>query len=98
MSSRTDYLRVSDLSKPATPLQAQLDKIDSSIIKGTSKTPHQKKPTLFETTVLAFRDIIVRRLWKSDNRFQSESEFCKHEWNIQRSRRDELIECAELLV
>ncbi|KAG0345618.1 hypothetical protein BG004_003462 [Podila humilis] len=98
MASSGDYLRVSDLLKPATALQAQLDRIDKAVIRGSAKSPLRTKPTLFETTVLAFREIIVRRLWKTDGQFQSELDFCKHEWNISRSRRVELIECAELLV
>ncbi|KAG0313068.1 casein kinase 2 regulatory subunit [Dissophora globulifera] len=52
---------------------------------------------LFEISVLAFREIIVKRLWKNDHRFQTEADFCKFQWDISKPRRTLLIECADLL-
>ncbi|KAI7820291.1 hypothetical protein BC939DRAFT_458252 [Gamsiella multidivaricata] len=104
-----DYLSVADLSKPRlTPLQIQLQKIDPSIIKdGTPSSRSHRRGyarqrtehdlSLFEISVLAFREIIFKRLWKSDHRYQNESEFCKHQWGIAKPRKALLIECAELL-
>ncbi|ORZ14845.1 hypothetical protein BCR41DRAFT_354194 [Lobosporangium transversale] len=108
--ANSDYLSVSDLSKPRqTPLQIQLQKIDPSIIKngtpssGSHRRGHARQKTtqdfsLFETTVLAFRNIIFNRLWKHDHRFQNETDFCKQQWDIHKSRKATLIECAELLL
>ncbi|KAI1320692.1 hypothetical protein EDD11_010226 [Mortierella claussenii] len=106
----SDYMSVSDLSKPRqTPLQIQLEKIDPSIIKyGTASSRSQRRgharqrteqdSLLFEVTVLAFRNIIFNRLWKHDRRFQNEADFCKYQWDIHKSRKAILIECAELLL
>ncbi|KAF9430299.1 hypothetical protein BGZ94_007473 [Podila epigama] len=38
------------------------------------------------------------QLEKAYSRFQNEAEFCKHHWGIDRARRNELIEYAELLM
>ncbi|KAI8606451.1 hypothetical protein EDD21DRAFT_360952 [Dissophora ornata] len=106
----SDYLTLSDLSKPRrTPLEGQLEKIDPSIIKnGTPSSRSHRRGharqrtehdwTLFEISVLAFREIILKRLWKNDHQFQSEAEFCKRQWDILKPRRTFLIECADLLI
>ncbi|KAF8940272.1 casein kinase 2 regulatory subunit [Dissophora ornata] len=95
----SDYLTLSDLSKPRrTPLEGQLEKIDPSIIKnGTPSSRSHRRGharqrtehdwTLFEISVLAFREIILKRLWKNDHQFQSEAEFCKRQWDILKPRR-----------
>ncbi|CAO3563109.1 unnamed protein product [Mortierella alpina] len=105
----SNYLSVSDLSRPReTALQTQLEKIDPSIIRSGAPTPRSHRrgharqrgdseSALFEISVLAFREIILSRLWKQDTRFHSESDFCKHQWNILKPRKALLIECAEVL-
>ncbi|KAF9118254.1 hypothetical protein BGW39_001341 [Mortierella sp. 14UC] len=106
----SDYMSVQDLSRPRkTLLQTQLEKIDPSIIKNGAPTirnnrrgPGRPKigseAALFEVSVLAFREIILNRLWKIDKRFQNEGEFCKHQWDIPKPRKALLIECAEVLM
>ncbi|KAK3842726.1 MAG: hypothetical protein J3R72DRAFT_442289 [Linnemannia gamsii] len=106
----SDYMSVQDLSRPRkTLLQAQLEKIDPSIIRngvpttrnnrrGPGRPKIDTEAALFEDSVLAFRDIILNRLWKNDKRFQNEGEFCKHQWDIPKPRKTLLIECAEVLM
>ncbi|KAI8347909.1 hypothetical protein B0O80DRAFT_463992 [Mortierella sp. GBAus27b] len=105
-----DYLSVSDLSRPRqTPLQEQISKIDPSVIKYgvPSSRSHQRGHarqrtdtdlSVFESSILAFREIILNRLWKCDQQFQNERDFCKQQWDILQQRKVLLIECAELLM
>lgn len=105
----SDYMSVQDLSLPRrTPLQTQLEKIDPSIIKngfpstkmnrrGPGRLKVDTETALFEVSVLAFREIILNRLWKNDKKFQTEGDFCKHQWDILKPRKTLLIECAEVL-
>ncbi|KAF9540017.1 hypothetical protein EC957_004719 [Mortierella hygrophila] len=105
----SDYMSVQDLSLPRrTPLQTQLEKIDPSIIRNgfpstrinrrvTGRLKVDTETALFEVSVLAFREIILNRLWKNDKKFQNESDFCKHQWDILKPRKTLLIECAEVL-
>ncbi|KAG9072045.1 hypothetical protein KI688_006267 [Linnemannia hyalina] len=102
-------MSVQDLSLPRrTPLQTQLEKIDPSIIRNgfpstrinrrvTGRLKVDTETALFEVSVLAFREIILNRLWKNDKKFQNESDFCKHQWDILKPRKTLLIECAEVL-
>ncbi|KAF9183351.1 casein kinase 2 regulatory subunit [Haplosporangium sp. Z 767] len=105
----SDYMSVNDLSRPRkTTLQAQLEKIDPSIIrngiptsqghrKGYARQKNGQETRVFEISVLAFREIILHRHWKNDRRFLNESDFCKHQWNILKPRKTLLIEYAEVL-
>ncbi|KAF9093523.1 hypothetical protein BGX23_003233 [Mortierella sp. AD031] len=106
----SDYMSIQDLSRPRrTPLQTQLEKIDASIIRNGTPTSRNNRrgpgrpkidteTAVFEVSVLAFREIVLNRLWKNDKRFQSENDFCKHQWDIPKPRKTLLIECAEVLM
>ncbi|KAF8944260.1 hypothetical protein BGZ47_004493 [Haplosporangium gracile] len=65
--------------------------------RGPGRLKIDTETALFEVSVLAFREIILNRLWKNDKKFQTESDFCKHQWDILKPRKTLLIECAEVL-
>ncbi|KAF9092198.1 hypothetical protein BGX29_010571 [Mortierella sp. GBA35] len=99
----SDYMSIQDLSRPRrTPLQTQLEKERDTDLTNNRRGPGRPKidteTAVFEVSVLAFREIVLNRLWKNDKRFQSENDFCKHQWDIPKPRKTLLIECAEVLM